>query len=232
MLGKLIILMSLIILPLSGQKNIHDRWDNELKKYVSYEGRVNYKKWQTNKHGVESYIQALQQNPPKKYWSKNEILSYWINAYNALTVLLILDNYPLESIKKIKNPWNKKVFSINEINYSLSEIEHNILRKMDEPRIHFAINCASISCPNLSYNAYKANKLETQLENSVKNFLTDKSKNVFLKNQVKLSKIFLWFNKDFGSKKSLVKFINLYAPRKISEKTRFKYLKYNWLLNE
>ena len=232
MLGKLIILMSLIILPLSSQKNIHDRWDNELKKYVSIDGRVNYKKWGANKHGIKSYIEVLQQNPPKQYWSKNEILSYWINAYNALTILLILDNYPLESIKKIKNPWSKKVFSINNINYSLSEIEHKILRKMDEPRIHFAINCASISCPNLSNNAYKADQLENQLEISTKNFLNDKSKNIFSQNQVKLSKIFLWFNKDFGSKKSLIKFINLYAPRTISEKTRFKYLKYNWLLNE
>ena len=106
------------------------------------------------------------------------------------------------------------------------------MERFDEPRIHFAINCASISCPNLSNNAYKADQLENQLEISTKNFLNDKSKNIFSQNQVKLSKIFLWFNKDFGSKKSLIKFINLYAPRTISEKTRFKYLKYNWLLNE
>ena len=156
------------------------------------------------------------------------------------TALFLRDGFPKKNIKKEeKNNENLRITKSNEqkpeikkINYSLSEIEHNILRKMDEPRIHFAINCASISCPNLSYNAYKANKLENQLESSVKNFLTDESKNIFSQNQVKLSKIFLWFNKDFGSKKSLVKFINLYAPRKISEKTRFKYLKYNWLLNE
>ncbi len=218
MLGKLIILMSLIILPLSGQKNIHDRWDNELKKYVSYEGRVNYKKWRTNKHGIKSYIEALQQNPPKKYWSKNEILSYWINAYNALTVLLVLDNYPLESIKKIKNPWNKKVFSINEINYSLSEIEHNILRKMDEPRIHFAINCASISCPNLSYNAYKANKLETQLEISVKNFLTDKSKNVFRKIKLNYQKYFFGLIKILAQKNLLLSLLIFMLQEKFPKK--------------
>ena len=232
MFGNLIILAFLTILSPNDQKNIHDRWDNELKKYVSDYGKVNYKKWNANKHGIKSYIEALRQNPPKKNWSKNEMLSYWINAYNALTILLILDNYPLESIKKIKNPWKQKIFSIDETNYSLSEIEHKILRKMNEPKIHFAINCGSISCPNLSNDAYRSNKLEKQLEAAAKKFLNDESKNVFSEDQVKLSKIFLWFNNDFGSKKSLVKFINLYAPRKISEKTRFKYLKYNWLLNE
>ena len=232
MFFKILALSVFLLSPFSYQKSIHDRWDVELKKYVSEEGIVNYKKWKSDKHPIKAYIKALEDQPPKKYWSKNEILSYWINAYNALTVLLILENYPIESIKKIQNPWNRKVFFVNGISYSLGEIEHNILRKIGEPRIHFAINCASISCPKLSNIAYKPNDLERQLEASTRNFFNDESKNVFFQNQVKLSKIFLWYNKDFGTKKSLVKFINLYSPRKISEKTRFKYLKYNWLLND
>ncbi|MEE3034632.1 MAG: DUF547 domain-containing protein [Bacteroidota bacterium] len=229
---KTVVLLITFLLISPYQKSIHDRWDIELKKYVSEEGVVNYKKWKHNKHSIESYIKALEEQPPKKYWSERQILSYWINAYNALTVLLILDNYPVESIKKIQNPWKKKVFFTNGISYSLGEIEHDILRKKSEPRIHFAINCASISCPKLSNNAYRSNLLESQLEASTRRFLNDESKNIFSQNQMKLSKIFLWYKKDFGSKKSLIKFLNLYVPRKISKKTRLAYLRYNWGLND
>ena len=229
---KTVVLLITFLLISPYQKSIHDRWDIELKKYVSEEGVVNYKKWKHNKHPIESYIKALEEQPPKKYWSERQILSYWINAYNALTVLLILDNYPVGSIKKIQNPWKKKVFFTNGISYSLGEIEHDILRKKSEPRIHFAINCASISCPKLSNNAYRSNLLESQLEASTRRFLNDESKNIFSQNQMKLSKIFLWYKKDFGSKKSLIKFLNLYVPRKISKKTRLAYLRYNWGLND
>jgi hypothetical protein len=95
---------------------------------------------------LQAYLNELSANVPTKSWSKNATLAYWINAYNAYTVKLILDNYPTKSIKDINDPWGKKFFSL-EIKYSLEEIEHEILRKMNEPRIHFAINCASFLVP-------------------------------------------------------------------------------------
>ena len=115
------------------KKNIHSAWDIQLKKFVSNEGKVNYKDWKNEMEGLESYINNLKRFIPNQKWSKNEILSYWINAYNALTVNLILKNYPIKSIKNIEKPWDKKIFKLNNISYSLNDIEHKILRKMDEP---------------------------------------------------------------------------------------------------
>ena len=97
------------------KKNIHSAWDIQLRKFVSDEGKVNYKDWKNEMAGLESYINNLKRFIPNQKWSKNEILSYWINAYNALTVNLILKNYPIKSIKNIEKPWDKKIFKLNNI---------------------------------------------------------------------------------------------------------------------
>ncbi len=107
---------------------------------------------------LNAYIQTLASTPLLESDSKNAKLAYWINAYNALTVQLILKHYPLKSIKEIKQPWDTTCFSIGEKSYTLGDIEHKILRKMDEPRIHFAINCASASCPTLGIRPFKKSK--------------------------------------------------------------------------
>lgn len=100
----------------------------------------------------------LSAQAPDKTWSVQELLAYYINLYNAYTVDLILKNYPVKSIKDLNGPWTKAIVPIGDIRMSLGGIENSILRKMNEPRIHFALNCASVSCPKLLNEAYSAKK--------------------------------------------------------------------------
>ena len=227
---KLTILLTILSLNLICQRSIHERWNIELNKYVNEKGQVDYFNWNKNTEGIDAYISVLEKNYPKKHWTKNEIKSYWINTYNALTIKLILNNYPINSIKDINNPWGEKIIDYNSSNYSLEEIEHDILRKMGDPRIHFAINCASISCPKLSKLAYFPHKIEKQLDDATKVFLKDFDKNEINKNEIKISKIFLWFKKDFGNTNNLLSFIQKHSRVKM-DNPKIKYLPYNWELN-
>lgn len=216
---------------LLAQKNIHHRWNTQLKKYVSNKGLVNYKEWEKSSDQLKAYIYTLESNSPNENTSKEYKLAYWINAYNALTINLIIENYPLQSIKDIRLPWKIKCFYNGKNNYSLGDIEHKILRKMNEPRIHFAINCASKSCPKLLNEAYIEKNLNNQLNAVTKEFLIDTTKNVLKENKSRLSKIFLWFGKDFGSKKMIKEFISKYSGVEFDE-FKIDYLPYNWDLNE
>ena len=210
----------------------HNLWTSFLQKYVSKTGQVDYKTIMSDDSELKAYIQKLTNNIPNNNWSKNETLAYWINAYNALTIDLILRNYPVKSIKDIKDPWDQKFYTFNDETLSLNQIEHDILRKMDEPRIHFAIVCASVSCPKLLNEAYVAENLERQLTDAAKNFLNDNSKNKILNNKLELSKIFKWFTKDFKQKGSLIDFLNQYSEVPISNNAKISYLEYNWDLND
>lgn len=210
----------------------HSKWDILLQKNVSRTGKVNYKGFIKDKTALESYLTYLSANEPSKSWSKNATLAYWINVYNAFTVKLIIDNYPTKSIKDINNPWGKKFFSIGNTKYSLEQVEHDILRKMGEPRIHFAINCASFSCPNLLNEAYTETKLEIQLSQVAKSFINDSFKNTITKSKIEISQIFNWFGGDFKTKGTLIDFINNYSNVKIDTKAKILFKDYNWSLNE
>jgi hypothetical protein len=210
----------------------HSKWNVLLQKNVSKNGIVDYKGFKKDSKQLQSYLALLASNVPTKSWSKNAVLAYWINTYNAFTVKLILDNYPVKSIKDIKDPWSQKFFSLGDKKYSLEEVEHEILRKMDEPRIHFAINCASFSCPNLLNEAYTEASVEKQLTTVVKSFINDKSKNTITANKVEISKIFDWFSGDFKNKGTVIDFLNQYSSIKINSKAKLGYKEYNWALNE
>lgn len=210
----------------------HNKWNALLQKNVSKDGTVNYKGFQKDGKELQSYLDELSARVPNRSWSRNAILAYWINTYNAFTVKLILDNMPIKSIKDINNPWGKKFISLANKKYSLEEIEHEILRKMDEPRIHFAINCASFSCPNLLNSAYTETKLEQQLNTVAKSFINDKSKNSITANKIEISKIFDWFAGDFKKEGSVISFLNQYSSIKINPKAKLNYKDYNWSLND
>ncbi len=215
--------------------NIHILWDELLKKHVSGYGNVNYEGFKSDHKKLLDYIYVLSlvnKNENFNKLSKNEKLAYWINLYNALTVDLIVRHYPIKSIKDIKNPWKQRLWKTANLNYNLDEIEHDILRKMNEPRIHFAIVCASISCPKLKNQAYTADLLETQLTKATKEFLADNTKNEIAKNELKISKIFKWFSKDFETNGTVIDFINQYTTIKISKDAKINYKGYNWDLNE
>ena len=188
---------------------------------------------------MQKYLTLLSDHPPGKNWSPEEKLTYWINAYNAFTVKLIVDHYPIKSIKDIggsvvmlNSAWDIKFFNIGGVNFDLNTIEHEIIRKeFNEPRIHFAINCASISCPNLRNEAYEVDKLEYQLNDQTFSFLNDKSKNHITNEDSKLSKLFNWFKADFQKNGSLASFIKTYRSDFNAENS-IEYLDYNWGLNE
>jgi hypothetical protein len=210
----------------------HKEWNDLLQKHVSKNGTVDYKGFQKDQVALQSYLNLLSKNLPEKSWSKEAVLAYWINAYNAYTVKLILDNYPVKSIKKIDNPWDKKFFTLGNKKYSLGEIEHKILRKMNEPRIHFAINCASYSCPNLAIEAFTEQNIEIQLKTVATLFINDKTKNNITANKIEISSIFDWFSGDFKQNGTLINYLNKYSSVQINPKAKISYKEYNWNLNE
>jgi len=217
----------------------HSDWSNLLERYVSEEGAVDYTGFQSNSVELHRYLDHLSQNAPAPGWTKEEELAYWINAYNAFTVKLILDHYPLKSIKDISDglpminsPWDIKFFKIGGLDFDLNTIEHEILRKkFDDPRIHFAINCASISCPRLRNEAYIPSKIEYQLNDQAHYFINNKLKNQIGTSELKLSSIFNWFQGDFIKHESLHSFLRKYNTN-VQDESKISYLKYDWELNE
>lgn len=220
-------------------------WDDLLKEHVSKDGMVDYKGFLKDRDILEKYLGILSANPPQSGWSEADELAFWINVYNAFTVKLIIDNYPLESIKDIgskiqipfvNTPWDIKFVKIGDATYDLNNVEHSILRKkFVEPRIHFAINCASFSCPELRAEAYTGAKLEKQLTEQAKIFLSDKRKNIIANDkEVQLSKIFSWFRGDFkkGEDGDFILFINQYSPIPLKKSTKISYMDYDWRLND
>ena len=220
----------------------HDQWDSLLKDYVNAEGWVDYKGFLADSIRLQDYLDLLRANHPnKKNWSKDEQLAYWINAYNAFTVELILDYYPVPSIKDIKSGipfissvWDIEFIEIEDQKYTLNNIEHGIIRpKFNEERIHFAVNCASYSCPKLLNEAFCAEHLDQQLDKATKSFINNPEKNIIKEDQIQLSKILNWYWGDFkGKYKSRIEFVNKYSAQQVNEDAEVEFLDYDWSLNE
>lgn len=230
----LIVLLAVLAvsLPTKAQNLNYHAYNKLLQKHVNSFGEVNYQAIKTDPQLLQVCLELFTKTQPNKSWSQEERLAYWINAYNAFTIKLIIDNYPINSIKDLKNPWDQEFIPIGKQLMSLNQIEHDILRKMKEPRIHFAIVCASKSCPKLLNEAYTPSKLDLQLTLATEEFLSDETKNNLSEETIKLSKIFKWFSEDFTTNGSLIDFLNLYAPIEISQKAKKSYMDYNWDLNE
>tara|TARA_B100000809_G_scaffold266761_1_gene331326 strand:- start:2635 stop:3453 length:819 start_codon:yes stop_codon:yes gene_type:complete len=210
----------------------HSGWNILLRKHVSDKGNVNYKGFKKEELKLKSYLTSLSNNYPVDTWSNDAKMAYWINAYNAFTIQLILDNYPISSIKDIENPWDIEFINLGDKTFSLNDIEHKILRKMNDPRIHFGIVCASVSCPKLENVAFEASNLDSQLDSAAKEFLADPARNNLSENSIQLSKIFKWFAKDFKNEGSLIDFLNKYSEITISQNAKKSYKDYDWNLNE
>ena len=229
-----ILILSLLVnfWALNGQPEDHSLWTSVLQTYVSENGTVDYKGLQNNKSVLQSYLKMLSANAPNNEWSIDAKKAYWINTYNAFTLQLILENYPLNSIKDLRRPWDQSFIKIDGRKIALNTIEHEILRPMGDPRIHFAIVCASKSCPKLLNYAYESNSLEQQLELVTKGFINDPLRNNINQSNIKISKIFKWFKSDFPSREAFITFLNRYSKIKISAEAEINYLNYSWNLNE
>ncbi|NNE55415.1 MAG: DUF547 domain-containing protein [Flavobacteriales bacterium] len=225
----------------NGEPVEHNVWDELVKTHVSAEGNVSYKGFIADSLKLNRYLGVLSNNHPNHTWSKEDKLAYWINAYNAFTVQLIIRNYPTESIKdlggslyKINTPWDIRFIMIEGKDYDLNNIEHDILRKeFNEARIHFAVNCASVSCPKLLNEAYQADKIYDQLDRVAREFINNPKKNKITTEEAEVSKLFKWFSGDFEDQSgSVINFINQYSDTKLTEDTNIDYLDYDWGLNE
>lgn len=233
----------IVATSLSGVSQInHVTWEAVLKKHVNKNGDVNYMALKKDRRQFDVYIDFLSNNGPKASWTDNEIKAYWMNAYNAFTLKIILDNYPVKSIKdiggiiyKVNTTWDVEFIEIGEEKLTLNDIEHKKLRgQYNDPRIHMAVNCASFSCPRLRNEAFVANKLEEQLDDQSRLFVNNPDKNDLSNpSKPKLSKIFDWYSGDFEKNgNSVIGFINQYSDVKIEKTATLKYLEYNWSLNE
>ena len=209
----------------------HSSFGTLLKKHVDSKGNVNYQGFKKDEAKLDSYLDKLRSNPTTKDMSKNERLAYWINVYNAFTIKLILENYPVNSIKDINGgkPWDKQFITLGNTTYSLNMVENEVIRKrFTEPRIHFAVNCAAKSCPPLLNDAFYPATLTNQLAERTTSFLKDKSYNTITNSKVEVSKIFDWYGVDFGD-------VNNYISTKVDTdisgiKVTFK--EYDWSLNK
>lgn len=269
---------SLTIISYSAEEMKSDKFDHTYSAYNSLlnkylqNAKVDYQGFIKSRAAFEQFLKSIGAVNEDDYqnWTEEQRLAYWINAYNAFTIKAIIDHFPIKrsfslvgifyapsnSILQIKGVWTKLKFRAVSRMVTLDEIEHQILRKkFNEPRIHMAINCASISCPDLSSEAYTADKLEVQLSEASSNFVNNPDKGVYIKQKngrVKLSKIFKWFGDDFipkyGSEKlfknyslkenAVLDFVTNYIESEITKeylmnnKLKIGYLSYDWHLNE
>jgi hypothetical protein len=207
---------------------------------------------------LQAYLGGLSSVTQAEFrdWTREQKLAFLINAYNAFTIKLVLTRYPdLKSIKDLgsflTSPWKKEFFTLLGAERSLDDVEHGLIRApgaFDEPRIHFAANCASIGCPMLRDEAYVAERLDFQLEDGVRRFLGDRSRNRYDRASagLEVSRIFDWYKADFekGSRgiSSVSQFLARYAevftdeaaPRAVIRQgqARIRYLDYDWALND
>ena len=211
-----------------------------LNKYVK-DGLVDYRGLKKGEDKLDQYLKLLEKTDSKKL-SRNEQFAFYVNAYNAWTIKLILSGYPgIKSIKDLgsffQSPWKKKLCRIDGKTLSLDDIEHQILRpRFQDPRVHFAINCASKSCPPLLSDPYSGSILEIQLDSTVRAFINDPARNYFDGTTLYASKIFKWFAKDFND--DVIGFIRKYADGNLKKRLASKqgtivinYLDYDWSLN-
>lgn len=229
---------------MKNQTAINAPYNDFLAKYVSEKDGINLVAYadvsNEDEQILEDYIEVLSNTDISDY-NDDEIMAYWFNLYNAKTIDVILDNYPLKSIRKIGfvGPWKKKLLTVNGEAMSLDDIEHGTIRATyDEPRIHFAFNCASIGCPNLKMTAWEAATLEADLTQASIDFINS-PRGVSVSDNGKLtgSSLFKWYKKDFGeTSQEVVDYLSQFAKGDIKAAmegaSKFDKFEYDWDLNE
>ncbi|CAM3770417.1 hypothetical protein VA7868_03443 [Vibrio aerogenes CECT 7868] len=259
MLKKILLILILITPPAVYADSLHHSWDLLLKALVKVQDNggissVDYQGFNTRRAELQSYLEQLAAVSPDTFdtWSTQTRLAFLINAYNAWTIELILRHYPVDSIKDIgswfQSPWEIRFIPLLGKQRTLDEIEHQLIRSdiFREPRIHFAVNCASIGCPALLNEAYSGEKLGQQLHGVTIRFLADHQRNYLRNRQLYLSKIFRWYKEDFErgwqGYESLQQFLddhlpqagfNIKALRQWQNSGRkIRYSDYDWALND
>lgn len=234
----------------NAQKIDHTAWDRFLKQYVvvSHPSGIHRVRYQAvtpeDFKNLRGYLKSIQGVAISNY-NRTEQKAYWINLYNALTVDLILSRFPVASIRDInispgllvRGPWGAKLFTVESEKISLDDIEHRILRPIwKDNRVHYALNCASLGCPNLQPVAYTGENLEALLERGAKEFINHPRGVAIQKGKLQVSSIYVWFQEDFGgAAEELMEHWQRYADAKLAEALE-KYSgglshDYDWRLN-
>ena len=233
------------------QANMHSDWTNILSRYVHLHpdgvNRFDYgglKNSETDTAILNDYIARLTSTQISDL-PRDEKFAAYANLYNALTVRLIIENYPLESITKIRpglfaiGPWKQKLITLEGKDLSLDDIEHTILRKeFDDPRVHYAVNCASMGCPNLQQKAWTAKTLDQDLEIAARDYINHPRGVTIRKDgRLQVSTIYRWFKEDFGGNEKgvivhLLKFAEADLAAAIKANPDIADHKYDWSLND
>ena len=236
-----------------GFDHSHGTWSEVLSDHVRG-GSFDYRALKKDPGKLETYVQTLHAVTPDQIasWTKDQRFAFWINAYNAHTIQKVIENYPLDSIRDLNKMFGLKSIFDNEFiemrahhpdgkkdELSLNDIENGILREsFKDARLHAAINCASVSCPNLRNEAFVADELDVQLEEQMRAFVADESKNRLdrKKGRVRISEIFKWFKGDFERDADGVRaYIARFSPeadREFIREARIDYIGYDWDLND
>jgi hypothetical protein len=236
--------------PQSNLRVDHSLWDQFLQKYVvrGDDGinLVGYAQVSSADRGnLDGYIRSLEETPVSRL-SRSQQKAYWINFYNALTLKVILDHYPVESITDIdispglfsNGPWKKKLVTVEGQAVSLDDMEHRILRPIwNDPRIHYAVNCASIGCPNLQPVAFTPQNLEDLLNKGADEYVNHPRGARVVKGKLTVSSIYVWFQADFGDTDAgVIKHLKKYARPELRQQLemidRISDDAYDWSLNE
>jgi len=237
-----------------GFDHAHKAWDTLLKKNVvllqgGKASQFRYGEMAKERGALKSYLDSLSGVKEQEFnaWSRSQRMAFLINAYNAFTVEKILTRYPnIKSIwdfgKVFGNPFKDDFFMLFGRKFTLDGIEHETLRRKgayDEPRVHFAVNCASVGCPMLREEAYVAERLDRQLEEQAVRFLSDRSRNRAQGGALEVSKIFDWFKEDFGQREQwFAKYAKLLSDDAAQQKlvaegkASLSFLDYDWTLND
>ncbi len=208
----------------------HDAFHSLLSKYVSANGAVNYKAWKKNMASLNDYITAMSDIDVNTL-KGNEKMAYCLNVYNANTIKLVLDHYPVKSIQNIAGgkPWDERIVKSGSSYFSLNEWENGVIRKMGESRIHFALNCAAKSCPPLQNQAFSTANVTAKMQSLTSQFINGPANSISADKLV-ISKIFDWYKADFGD--SVVEYLNKYVTLPIKSSAKITYQDYDWSLNE
>lgn len=210
----------------------HKGWNQQLQTYVNSRGNVDYVSWKQNEEKLDEYLKILAKETPAKDWPRNEAKAYWLNAYNAFTVKLILRNYPIAKITDLHNgsPWKVKWIELGGNTYGLDQIENEIIRpRYQDARIHFAVNCAAESCPPLYNRAFEATGLDATLNQLTRAFINNDRYNEITARTASISKVFDWYADDFGP---IIAYLNHYSNTEIAADAKVSYRAYDWSLNE
>ncbi len=235
--------------PNSRESIVHTPWDNLLSRHVRTSDQgvnlVDYHGFSTGDRTMLADYITILSGVPISQFNRDQQLAYWVNLYNALTVRVVLDHYPVESIRDIDispglfatGPWDKKLISIEGENLTLNDIEHRIMRPIwRDPRIHYVVNCASIGCPNLRDRAYSGTEIDTALDRAATAYVNDPRGVSVVDGKVSVSKIYDWFIEDFGGSEGMVlRHLQRYAAPELAARLeaigKLSDVHYDWSIN-